>query len=723
MTSTWPEKRALIVSLVGLLFQVALATFLSLLALWNNSEASQAAGLLAVCGVPIWVFLALVYKQRQLVREELLESEQLRQERATGGTAAALFAGDEERLLVSRRRLMWMYRWLLPFFTIVTIGLLASLSLWYSWAFGGNVYEKTWPLPVNESLSFAFVVGVSFLSFLLSRYATGMARQAEWRLLRAGAAYLMGNTLAGITVAVVLGLVHFQIVVPERVAAYAIRILMLVLATEFLLNFVLDFYRPRQSGEEPRPAFDSRLLGLFCEPGGIARSIAEALNYQFGFEVSSTWFYKLMQRAITPVIGFGILTLFAASCFVIVNPGEAVVVERFGRPLQTGQTIRVDQGGKEVERLDALGPGLHVKYPWPIDVAYRYPAQQVQQVLIGVKEQEGPQESLSKALTWTVRHPTIPELTVIVATSGPLQGTTATRPAAAPKGAAPDTASDEARRGQSERSVAVSLIRVAMPIQYRIKDLAAWRTKFADPAKVFEELAYRDLIKYSASVDVDQVMGADRQRMADDLQKVIQAEADQLGLGVQIVTLGLQGVHPPSEVAKEFESVVGAESKKQAAMRAGESERNKILSEACGDVTRAKQLATAISKLDAAGVGPEESAKARELINDLFHGNPAKGIAPIAGKAAETIAQARADMWTMINESRADNATFALELPVYRAAPRIYRMRKYMDVLSEGLKTVRKYLIASDVDPTYHLQLMDPTVANMEAALQGEQPK
>jgi len=711
MTSTWPEKRALTVSLVGLLFQTGLATFLVLLSLWTGSETVEATALLAACGIPIWIFLALTYKQRQLVREETLESEQLRQERAAGGAGAALFAADEERLLLARRRLIWMYRWLLPFFTVVTIGLLAGLGLGYSWSFSRSIYDKTWAVPVNESLSFAFVVGASFLAFLLSRYATGMARQPEWRLLRAGAAWLMGNTLAGIATAVVLGLVHFQIILPERVAAYALRVLMIVLSVEFLLNFVLDFYRPRQPGEEPRPAFDSRLLGLFCEPGGIARSIAEALNYQFGFEVSSTWFYKLMQRAITPVIGFGVLTLFAVSCLVIVNPGEAVVVERFGRPLQSGRTIQVMENGKPVEKLDALGPGLHLKYPWPIDIAYRYPTGQVQETLVGVKE-EAAEQGLETALVWTVKHPAVPELTVIVATSG-------TGPAAATQ----PSAGDRSGGGPSDRSVAVSLIRVALPIQYRIKDLAAWRTKFVDPAKVFEELAYRELIRYSASVDVDQVMGADRKRMADDLERIIQAKADALGLGVQIVTLGLQGVHPPSEVAKEFEAVVGAESKKQAAIRSGESERNKILSEVCGDVTRAVDLAAAISKVDAPGVSAEESARAREQIGDYFHGNPAKGIQPIAGAAAEIVARARADMWKMINEARADNETFALELPVYRAAPRIYRMRKYMDVLSEGLKTVRKYLMATDVDPVYHLQLMDPTPAGLDVALQGEQPK
>jgi len=139
MTSTWPEKRALTVSLVGLLFQTGLATFLVLLALWTGSEAVEATALLAACGIPLWIFLALTYTQRQLVREETLEAEQLRQARAAGGAGADRVAADEERLLLARRRLMWMYRWLLPFFTVVTIGLLAGLGLGYSWSFSRSI--------------------------------------------------------------------------------------------------------------------------------------------------------------------------------------------------------------------------------------------------------------------------------------------------------------------------------------------------------------------------------------------------------------------------------------------------------------------------------------------------------------------------------------------------------------------------------------------------------
>jgi len=711
MTSTWPEKRAFTVSVVGLVFQVALAAFLILVALWNHSQATRAAGILAACGTPIWLFLILVYKQREAVRLEQLEVEELRRERAAGGTES-IFAGDEERLLLARRRLAWLYRWILPAFTILILVLLVVFSLRYwAWPLSGGLYSNAWTRPVNEDLSVAFIAGASFLAFLLSRYTTGMGRQPEWRLLRAGAAWLMGCTLAGTAVAAMLVLASFDMVMPERTLAYVLRIVMLVLAGEILLNFILDFYRPRQRGEEPRPAFESRLFGLFCEPGGIARSIADALNYQFGFEVSSTWFYKLMQRATTPVIFFGVVTMFAVSCLVVVDPGEAVIIERFGVPRQTGATLR-RENGLPVER-DALGPGLHWKAPWPIDVAYRYPVDQVQEVTIGIVEEGAKPEDLTKPLVWSEKHPYVSEVTVIVAKESETAG-----PAASPQELPPG---GPATQPATDRSVPVSLLRISMPIHFRIDDLKDWRETFADPRKVFEDMAFRELVKYSAGLDVDQVMGADRQRMAKDLRELIQAEADRLRLGVRIVMLGLQGVHPPSEVAKEFEAVIGAESKRLAAIRSAEAVRNKLLAEVVGDVERAERLAIAISKLDAPGVSDEEARQARRLVDLYFDGDPERGISPVVtGRAAQIVAEARARMWERINEARSDAEAFRLELPVYRAAPRIYRLRRYMETLAEGLVGIRKYLLATDVNPVYQLQLMDPVFSGLAESLEAK---
>jgi len=51
------------------------------------------------------------------------------------------------------------------------------------------------------------------------------------------------------------------------------------------------------------------------------------------------------------------------------------------------------------------------------------------------------------------------------------------------------------------------------------------------------------------------------------LQRLLQQEADALKLGVKIVFVGVQDIHPPVKVAKSFEDVIGAGQDNQAKLR------------------------------------------------------------------------------------------------------------------------------------------------------------
>src|SRR5512140_561011 len=95
----------------------------------------------------------------------------------------------------------------------------------------------------------------------------------------------------------------------------------------------MDIYRPRLKGQYIRSAFESRLLGLISEPGGILYTAASAIDYQFGFKVSHTWFLQLLQKAIAPLILFSIVTLYLLSSITIVQPDEKGIIERFGKPM------------------------------------------------------------------------------------------------------------------------------------------------------------------------------------------------------------------------------------------------------------------------------------------------------------------------------------------------------------------------------------------------------
>ncbi len=720
MTQQRTESRARTVALIGLVFQVLMSALFAVLFVWSGSEAMRALAQMTLVGVLIWLTMVLIYHQRVLVREETFESEQLKKERQAGLVSGAVFDVEDEALLLARRRLRWMYRWVLPGSALVVIAALATLALkFWTWWLLTPMSALDWPAPKHADLAVWFMGGAAFLCFLLSRYAIGMARQPEWQMLRAGAAYLMGMTLACVAVVATMAAMLLSDraspwLVPEHLLAYVLRYLMLALAVEFTLNLVLDFYRPRMPDEEPRPAFDSRLLGLFTEPGGIARSIAEAINYQFGFEVSSTWFYKLIERSAVPLVGFGVFALLAASCFVFVGQEECVIVERFGRRLEPD-----------------LGPGLHVKLPWPIDRVYHVSTQRFEMMKIGKTPPASANEPKDELLLWTNKHSQEPHLLVLVATpklaeyiseqSGP-----ATQPAGA-TAPARTTPSASVVAKDTGQAVPVSQLRVSLTLEFQILDAYQWLVTYANPMKVLEAIANRETVRYFASTDVSAALGRERGPIEQALWERIQKKADSANLGVKIVHLGLQGVHPPVTAAEDFQAVIGAERRKAATIAGADADYRKRLSDVAGDVTRAEQLDRAIREANRLAAGPKASAAAVEAASRkrdvLFMGDRAQGIPPVGGEAISRIAQARNERWRLENEAHGQAVIFEQEAALKQVAPKVYVARRYLSAVADAVKGIRKFVIASrqrQGPESFLLDIRDPMQAPLSTTLEKE---
>ena len=66
--------------------------------------------------------------------------------------------------------------------------------------------------------------------------------------------------------------------------------------------------------------------------------------------------------------------------------------------------------------------------------------------------------------------------------------------------------------------------------------------------------------------------------------------ANEQGLGIEVIFVGLQGVHPPPDLAKDYQKVVGAIQKKNAIILDAHSWRNSILSEVAGSVNASNQI-------------------------------------------------------------------------------------------------------------------------------------
>ncbi len=215
-------------------------------------------------GVPIWFALVLIFRQYELAALEQIDIEALKREKAASGGGEALFGGEGggPGFLVAQARLEWMRRWLVPGFGVLTGLYLTAFAGWRYLMFKPGMQE--WPAPAHLEITLILLTVVMILLIFFSRYASGLARVKEWQLLRAGGSYTFGCGIVAIAILIAFGLqlakVHDGVEIVEQYIAYAIPFLMLLLGVETLLNFLLDFYRPRSPGLEPRAAFDSRVL-------------------------------------------------------------------------------------------------------------------------------------------------------------------------------------------------------------------------------------------------------------------------------------------------------------------------------------------------------------------------------------------------------------------------------------------------------------------------------
>jgi regulator of protease activity HflC (stomatin/prohibitin superfamily) len=449
---------------------------------------------------------------------------------------------------------------------------------------------------------------------------------------------------------------------------FVVPTLLIVLGAETALNVVLDIYRPRLKGQYSRAAFDSRLLGTINEPGGIFRSAASAIDYQFGFKVSQTWFYKLLEKAIVPLVLFAAVTLYLLSCLVVVAPNEQAIIEHFGNPRNSAGQVRL------------AAPGLAFKWPWPIDKVRRYPAQKISELHIGYVPRTDPQTGRmirEEHLLWGTDHYK-EEHSVLLAT-------------------------EYTGRAVSDEAVPVSLVKANIPVQYRVKDLYSYIYNYDDQQTLLEAICYQELTRFAASATIDvndqdpnaaghqaSLFGSGREQAKQMLTSNIQNAADKAGLGVEIVFLGVQGVHPPVEVTADYQSVVGAVQKRQKVILEAQAERNKNLSTLAGSVSDANELYRLAEDYRQA-----ETKGTPQDVNELA-ARLDRAFAEAGGDISIKLRESQSYAYEKVTLAKATGLRFADQLKAYTAAKDIYRREQRLRVFEEALKNIRKYVVVAD---------------------------
>ena len=583
----------------------ALVLFIAALAVtaYVNSLAGQAAAIFLGLGTLVTFAGWFQMRLEENERLEKLEVEELARRRGE----TTLFEAKEAEMFPAQRAREQFEKFFLPGFSILLL-LLEGGAAWLLWRWISQSTAGIAPERAMPALAFFGIFAL--LLFLVGRFSVTIARLENHRLLRPGASFLLAGAYVCFLTALGIGAVKTEFSYADSYLARALCVLLDLMAVEMLVTLLLEIYRPRVKGRVARPLYDSRLVGLLAQPEGLFTTAAQALDYQFGFKVSETWFFQVLQKSLPALLLAQLAVLLLSTSVVFVEPGEQAVLERFGR-------LIADRS--------VLDPGAHFKWPWPIDKVYRYRTDQIQTFDVGFTPDA--QSQATQTILWNVAHAGIKEIDFLVGNPATATVTNLTTDA-----------------GSVLKAPPASLIDISIPVQFQITNVLDWAYHNANQTNLLADLAAREVAHYLAGVDVNLVLSHSREEAARQLRQRIQAEANQNGLGVKIIFVGVQDLHPPVNVAGDYEKVVAAGQQMIAQTNA-----------AVADAIQTNALAGATAFSAVAG-------------------------AEAAGQQIELSAYARADLFTN-------------QMIAYDAAPAVYRQRTFFQMFPEATANARKYIL------------------------------
>jgi regulator of protease activity HflC (stomatin/prohibitin superfamily) len=234
--------------------------------------------------------------------------------------------------------------------------------------------------------------------------------------------------------------------------------------------------------------------------GGVPlRGLAEIAEQRLGLSLRSAWAIGFVRRSLGALLASLIGLIWLSTMLVVIGPQEQGLRLRFGRLAATR----------------SLGPGVHLKWPWPVETVDRYVVTRVQTVGLGYA---GPPRD---SLLWARTH-----------------------------------AGEEYQLLLGDGR---ELLSVDATISYRIRDVLAFAFGSQNTQETLEGLAYRLLMRETVASNLDRLLTADRAELGRRFTAALQQASDGQGLGLEILHVGFISLHPPVGIAGAYEDVVSAE--------------------------------------------------------------------------------------------------------------------------------------------------------------------
>ena len=233
------------------------------------------------------------------------------------------------------------------------------------------------------------------------------------------------------------------------------------------------------------------------EIDGQEKSFVEYLEENTGITLRSLWSIKYI-RDITPAIIFMIAALlWISTCIIQVETNQQAAVYRIGN-LQ--------------EKI--LKPGLHLTLPYPFDKVEIYDTETVNKTTIGYKATENADN------IWTEGH---------------------------------EGEEYKLLLGGGDEVVSINL-----RLEYKISDLKQYLTTATSPESMMQALAYELVTDQTIATDLSSLMSADRDAFSENFQKELSKMMEEKKLGLEVVAVVLESIHPPVEIAWVYQELISA---------------------------------------------------------------------------------------------------------------------------------------------------------------------
>jgi regulator of protease activity HflC (stomatin/prohibitin superfamily) len=207
-------------------------------------------------------------------------------------------------------------------------------------------------------------------------------------------------------------------------------------------------------------------------------------------------------------------------------------------------------------------------------------------------------------------------------------------------------------------------------------------------------IALSQVSEHLSKMPLEYVISPGRTNLLSDLRSRIQGALDdpQVRAGVEVIAVAMPMIRPADTQASQFEELgISVQARLQNIAQA-QSNLLRDVAFLLGDSKLVDPTLAAIDEWNAAekefGQTSPQAIEARQKVERLL----AQG----GGAAAQSIEAGETDRWIALMNARSRASELLGQLPAYRASPELYKQLRMMEVFSNGLPGLNKYVIGID---------------------------